>query len=237
MLGIEIWGKDWMETVKRVDFALLPLSSFEYHGPMAPVGTDAAIANAFSDYIQKTYNCIAYPMITYTACPYKTQGQPTISIDPSTMLKYLIDVLQGIYDAGFSRVLILNAHDGNMGIGRSAAEAMGGNVHTLLVNWWELLSQDETQEFFPDGGRGHGGPYELSCAWAALDQNAEGDPQYDIPAFKLPGKNVHVESAPKGFIRYAGQISCASIDIGKKIMNKAYQALDEVIQNWIQYTA
>lgn len=236
--GIEIWGRDWKKAVKEADFALLPLASFEYHGPMAPVGTDTAIAMAISDYAKKAYRCIVYPLIAYTACPNKTKGQPTISIAPATMLNYLIDVLRGIYSSGFSRVLLLNAHDGNMGIGRAAAEAMDGNVHTLLVNWWELLSQEETDSFFPGGGRGHGGPYELSCAWAALGHQAFGEKEYDLPpSRKLPGRNIHVESCPPDFPRYGGQISAASSQTGERVLEKACEALDKVIFDWLKFTA
>ena len=138
MYGINIWGRDWEEAVANSDFALLPLASFEYHGPMAPLGTDPAIANAVAEYAQKTYRCIAYPTVYYTTCPQKTQGAPTISIAPPTMLSYLIDVLKGIYAAGFSRVMILNAHDGNMSMARAAAEAIAGPSHTLVV-WGSRL--------------------------------------------------------------------------------------------------
>lgn len=237
MRGIEIWGRDWEKAVREADFALLPLASFEYHGPMAPVGTDTAIAMALSEYAQKKYRCISYPLVAYTACPNKTKGIPTISIGPATMLQYLIDVLGGIYAAGFSRVMILNAHDGNMGIGRAAAEAMGGDVHTLLVNWWELLSQEETEAIFPGGGRGHGGPYELSCAWRALGQEAVGDGRYDLPdGRKMPGRNVHVESAPPDFPRYGGRISDASTARGAAALEKACEKLDDVVANWLAFT-
>ena len=234
--GISVWGKDWETRVRESDFAVLPLASFEYHGPMAPVGTDTAIATALGEYAADAYRCVLYPAICYTACPNKTKGAPTISIAADTMLRYLTDVLGGIYQAGFSRVLLLNAHDGNMGIARAAAESMAGNVHTLVVNWWELLSQEETEAIFPGGGRGHGGPYELSCAWAALGQQARGDAAYDLPSRKLPGRNVHVESAPVGFPRYGGQISDASTQTGDRVLRLAQAALDRVVEQWLTFT-
>lgn len=237
MKGLEIWGRDWQKSVQSADFALLPLASFEYHGPMAPLGTDAAIAMALADYAQCAYRCVTYPPICYTACLNKTQGPPTISVDPAVMLGYLIDVLRGIYGAGFSRVLLLNSHDGNMGLARAAAEAMAGKAHTLLVNWWELLFDEETRALFPGGGRGHGGPYELSCAWAALGQQARGEAAYDLPSRKLPGRHVHVESAPVNFPRYGGRISSASTDAGEQVLRAARAALDRVVEDWLLFTA
>lgn len=236
MKGLNIWGRDWEQAVAQSDFALLPLASFEYHGPMAPLGTDPAIAMAIAEYAQKTYRCIAYPPVYYTTCPSKTQGAPTISIKPATMLSYLIDVLEGIYAAGFSRVLLLNAHDGNMSMARAAAEAIPGPSHTLLVNWWELLSIEETQAIFPGGGRGHGGPYELSCAWAALGQQAVGEKQYDLGSRKFPGRHVHVEGQPAEFKRYGGQISAANTALGEKTLQAACAALDQVVADWLRFT-
>ena len=236
MKGITIWGRDWEKAVAQSDFALLPLASFEYHGPMAPLGTDAAIAEAFAAYAQDAYRCVVYPPVYYTACPNKTKGAPTISVAPPTMLAYLIDVLRGIYTAGFSRVLLLNAHDGNMSMARAAAEAMEGPVHTLVVNWWELLSAEETEATFPDGGRGHGGPYELSCAWAALGQKAVGKAQYDLGSRKLPGRHVHVEGEPPGFRRYGGRISDASTSLGERTLHAACARLDQVVADWLRFT-
>ena len=236
MFGVEIWGREWAEKIKSMDFALLPLASFEYHGPIAPVGTDAAIADALARYAAKRYRCIVYPTVYYTACPAKTHRCPTISIEPATMLAYLKQVLQGIYDAGFSRVLMLNAHDGNMGIARAAAEAIAGDTHTLLINWWQLLSDEETSAIFPSGGRGHGGPYETSAAWAAYGQNACGEAKYDRPSHKLPGIHVHVEGEPKDFTGYAGAISEASFDKGEVILERAGSMLDKVVAEWIDYT-
>ena len=236
MDGISIWGRDWDEAVAGCDFALLPLASFEYHGPMAPLGTDPAIVTAIAKYAEKTYRCMAYPPVYYTTCPRKTQGAPTISIKPPTMLSYLIDVLEGIYAAGFSRVLLLNAHDGNMSMARAAAEAIAGQSHTLVVNWWELLSLEETQAAFPGGGRGHGGPYELSCAWAALGQQATGESQYDLNSCKFPGRHVHVEGQPAEFRRYGGQISAANTQLGEKALQAACAALDQVVAQWLHFT-
>lgn len=236
MNGINIWGRNWEKAVAQSDFALLPLASFEYHGPMAPLGTDAAIAEAFASYAQGAYNCIVYPPVYYTACPNKTKGVPTISVGPTTMLAYLIDVLKGIYAAGFTRVMLLNAHDGNMSMARAAAEAMAGPVHTLVVNWWELLGVEETEAIFPGGGRGHGGPYELSCAWAALGQQAVGEAQYNLGSRKLPGRHVHVEGEPAGFKRYGGRISDANTALGEKTLQAAYAKLDQVVAGWLKFT-
>ena len=236
MKSAEIWGRDWENAVAQSEFALLPLASFEYHGPMAPLGTDLAIADAIAAYAQKRYPCMVYPTVYYSTCPQKTQGAPTISIKPSTMLSYLIDVLEGIYAAGFSRVLLLNAHDGNMAMARAAAEAIPAPSHTLVINWWELLSQEETAALFPGGGRGHGGPYELSCAWAALGQQAVGESQYNLSVSKLARRHVHVEGHPAGFRRYGGQISAASTQQGEKVLQAACTALDDVVERWIRFT-
>ncbi len=236
MEAIRIWGRDWETAAAESDFALLPLASFEYHGPMAPLGTDAAIAQAFAAYAQTAYRCAVYPPVYYTTCPNKTQGAPTISVSPPAMLAYLIDVLRGIYAAGFSRVMLLNAHDGNMSMARAAAEAMRGPVHTLVVNWWELLSSEQTEALFPGGGRGHGGPYELSCAWAALGQQAEGEARYDLTSRKLPGRHVHVEGEAMGLNRYGGQISAASTVIGEKTLQAAYAELDKLVAQWLHFT-
>ncbi len=233
MKATHIWGRDWAARAKDAEFALLPMGSFEYHGPMAPVGTDAVIVTALAEWAAEALPCLVYPPILYTACPQKTCRQPTISIAPDTMAAYLLQVMRGIQSGGTNRLLILNAHDGNMGIARAAAEAMGGGFQTLIVNWWQLLTEAETQEIFTDGGRGHGGPYELSAAWAAMgDTSARGEALYDRAAHKFPAPHVLVEAAPNGFDGYAGRISEASGEAGAMVLDRAKAALLRVVAAW-----
>ena len=236
MKAIEIWGREWEEKSREAAFAVLPLSSFEYHGPMAPMGTDAAIADYFAKQLALRSDCIVYPPVYYTACPNKTVQKPTVSVAPDVMVQYIMTLLNAIYQSGFNRVMILNSHDGNMGVARAAAEQVVGKNYTLIVNWWELLAPSETKMFFTDGGRGHGGPYELSCAWAALGQRAKGEKQYDRPAYKLTGNHVHIESAPRQFKGYAGLISQATSETGEKILRLAYKKLEKTIEVWKEYT-
>jgi creatinine amidohydrolase len=232
LLAINVKGNDWLRISQQVKFALLPLASFEYHGPIAPVGTDAAIAQSLAGRFADEEDCLVYPPVMYTACPAKTRRQPTISIEPSVMLAYLIDVIRGIQAAGINRLLVLNTHDGNMGIARSAAEAIGEGFQTLIVNWWQLIS--DTQTAFTEGGRGHGGPLELSAARAALGwADMEGGAVYDRPSYKFPAPHVLVEASPKGFDGYAGRVSEASFAKGERILNLAEEELRRVIARWL----
>ncbi|MDR2505497.1 MAG: creatininase family protein [Oscillospiraceae bacterium] len=232
MRAINIAGRDWRERSKQAKYALLPLASFEYHGPIAPVGTDAAIVQSLAERFADADDCLLYPQVIYTACPAKTRRQPTISIEPDVMLGYLLGIMRGIQNAGITRLLVLNAHDGNMGIARAAAEAMEDGFQTLIVNWWQLISDEKTM--FSDGGRGHGGPFELSAAWASLGwTDMLGDPAYDLPSYKFPAPHVLVEASPKGFDGYAGRVSEASGAKGEDILNRAAEELRRVIARWL----
>ncbi|HYM68817.1 MAG TPA: creatininase family protein [bacterium] len=230
------------EWVGRADFAVLPLGSVEWHGPHLALGTDLILTEGFAGTLDGEYTAVAYPPVTYAACPGKTRGYAgTVPIRPSVALDYLCDVLDGILQAGFVRVLLLNAHDANMSIARAAMEWVSGK-HTaslLLVNWWQLVTPAETDAkrmFERHSGRGHGGPYETAAAWAFAHDAVELALAPEIPPrppLATDRPYVLVESAPTPWDGYAGYVRQASLEKGEQIVRQARAQLATVIRAWL----
>ncbi|HXX39055.1 MAG TPA: creatininase family protein [bacterium] len=235
-------GGHLAEWVKRADFAVLPLGSVEWHGPHLALGTDLILTEGFVGTLEGEFTAVAYPAIAYAACPGKTRGYAgTVPIRPSVALDYLCDVLDGILRAGFLRVLLLNAHDANMSIARAAMEWVSG-THTaslLLVNWWQLVTQAETDAqrmFEHHSGRGHGGPYETAAAWTFAHDAVDLDLASELPprpALATDRPHVLVESSPAPWDGYAGYVRQASIEKGEQIVRQARAQLAAVIRTWL----
>jgi creatinine amidohydrolase len=245
----ELRGGLRAETAARADFAVLPVGAVEWHGPHLPFGTDVILAAEFAAHLRGDFTAVLFPAMPYSACPGKTSGhEGTIAIRPEVALAYLCDVLQGIVEAGFERVLVLNGHDANMSMARAAMEWVSGRVTSsfLLVNWFQLLTPAETAHLFggpnggPNGGhngRGHGGPYESAAVWSFAPESVNTDGVDDLPpraALATDRPHVLVESFPTPWDGWSGYISQASQAKGDEIVNGALDQLARVLAAWIE---
>jgi len=234
----QIQGRQMPEIMKK-RFAVLPLGSFEYHGPHSPLGTDNILAEGFSNLIDNKLGGIVYPVIPYSACPGKTANYlGTISVRPSVMIEYLSDVLTGILSLGVSKVVLLNAHDGNMGIARSVAEYVTINypdVKFLLINWWQMYGQDELG-FIGTSGRGHGGPFEMSAVQGFREDLVNVQPEdceYKEKVLYSEFPYITVEGKPDAWDGYTGLISQTSSQKGKLIISTVKKNMNKLIENWL----
>ena len=227
---------------RRVNFALLPLGSIEYHGGLAHLGTDAILADYFADFLSEHYACARYPAITYTPLPGKTAAYPGgITVRPEVFLMYLQDILSGILGSGVKKILLLNAHDGNMGLSRAAAEAVSGvfaEADILLVNWWQLTDPRwcEQECGLRGGGRGHGGAYEISAAYAALGEtfvSSPGERNLSSEQLDAPVPYTRIQGRPENWEGRTGNLDEASAEAGEKILAKAKYNLLQLINQWL----
>lgn len=240
---IAIHGRDVQDAFTEARFAVLPLGSIEYHGPHSPLGTDTLLAQGFAERIDPALSPLVYPVIPYTACPGKTSRYPgTISVGPAVFIGYLTAVLEGICSSGIRRIVLLNAHDANMGPARTAAEAVTGvypDAGLLLLNWWQLTDPGFAERhglFHGTTGRGHGGPYEMSAVKAMHPEwvkVAETDVELDScpPLSSLP--HVLVEGRPQGWNGYTGRIRQTSQEAGKQIVEEAARNMNAIIGSWL----
>lgn len=235
-------GGHLAEWVARAHFAVLPLGSVEWHGPHLPFGTDLILAKAFARRLPDGVTAVLYPAVAYAPCPGKTRGYPgTVAVRPEVAVAYLSDVLAGILTAGFVRVLILNAHDANMAIARAAMEWVSGHFRAslLLVNWWQLVTPEETAAqglFTGHSGRGHGGPYEASVTWALAPDAVCPDLARDLPprpALATDRPHVLVESCPTPWDGYAGFVQQASRAKGEALLAQATAHLAALVRAWL----
>jgi creatinine amidohydrolase len=237
---LELRGALRAETAARADFAVLPIGAVEWHGPHLPFGTDVILASEFAARLRGQFSAVVFPAMPYSACPGKTSGhEGTIAIRPEVALAYLCDVLQGMVESGFERVLILNGHDANMSMARAAMEWVSGKVRAsfLLVNWFQLLTQDDTSHLFEGhNGRGHGGPFESATVWSFAPESVDTDGVPDLPpraALATDRLHVLVESYPTPWDGWSGYISQASRAKGDEIVDLALDKLTGVLDAWI----
>src|SRR5437588_264402 len=98
---------------RHSDVAVLPVGSFEQHGPHLPLITDTVIACAIADVLARAYDLHLLPPLTFS-CSHEHAAFPgTVSISPSTLAAVVADILTDIARAGIDHLVLVNAHGGN----------------------------------------------------------------------------------------------------------------------------
>lgn len=243
MKAIGVHGREIDQMKERSRFAVVPLGSVEYHGPHSPLGTDTILAEGFAERIDASLHPLIYPTVPFSCCPGKTQHYPgTISVRPTVFIEYLTDVVEGICRLGIRNIVLLNAHDANMGPARTVAEHVTGtypDTSFLLINWWQMASVEFTERaglFQGTAGRGHGGPYEMSVVKAFRPEMVtvqESDLEFDAgsPLSAMP--YVLVEGTPHGWDGYTGHIQQCSLEAGQLIVEEASRNMNLLVQEWL----
>jgi creatinine amidohydrolase len=153
----------YLKTDNRI---IIAIGSTEQHGPRAVTGTDHLIAHRLGELLAERTGTIAAPTIPVGMSIHHMEFPGTITLNPSTMILYLKDVLWSLDYQGFHKVLLINGHGGNRGVISSALSEITREIRTLKIRfvcWWEAEGMRELiQEFFGDEEGHHSTPSEVS---------------------------------------------------------------------------
>lgn len=116
---------NYPQQVPRVDgaVALLPIGSFEQHGPYLPLVTDTLIATVISESISRQHNAFQLPPLAF-GCSHEHAGFPgTVSISAVTLNNIVGDVIDSLTSQGILGLIIVNAHGGSYVLSNVVQEA------------------------------------------------------------------------------------------------------------------
>jgi creatinine amidohydrolase len=152
--------------------ALLPVGSLEPHGPHLPLGTDALLsdeacvraARRLRD--EGTFALVA-PPVPYGVTDFAAGFAGAVSVPAALVTGFLRAVVEGLLQAGFAHVCLVNnhlepAHDAAV---RAALDGLApgrASVACPLTRRWARTLSDEFKR-----GNCHAGRYETSLVLAA----------------------------------------------------------------------
>jgi creatinine amidohydrolase len=131
---------NWMmveEYLTRDDRCVLPLGSTEQHAYLS-LSVDSILAERLAIEAAEPLGVPVFPVLAYGITPYFRAFPGTITLRVQTYFSILRDILDGMAEHGFKRILIVNGHGGNgpaQGlIGEWIAEHP--EVRIKFHNWW-----------------------------------------------------------------------------------------------------
>ncbi len=147
---IRLQLRSWPEVetyLRHCKGVIVPLGSTEQHGPTGAIGTDALTAEAVALEVGRRTGVLVTPAQSFGMAEHHLAFAGTISLQPSTLLALLHDVVLSLARHGFERIFVINGHGGNIATARAAfAQAYGTaaarglpNAHRLrcqLANWF-----------------------------------------------------------------------------------------------------
>ncbi len=240
--GLQL-GARLEEHVLSGRLAILPLGAMEYHGPSGPALADSLIADGIASRLATQLKASLFPVVSYTHCPAHTAVfRGSISVRPATVTRLLEDILSGIVDIGFDRVLVLNAHNGNIGPAQAAISQVTRErpqTQMLLVSWWETLPTPDVEALglftSGNGGHGHGGPLELSVTAVFAPGSVRAGLAPDLPALfgQAPFPYYLEKSDTSGWPGYSGKLSEIDSGKGEVLVDLAVRRIRDLAEKWL----
>jgi creatinine amidohydrolase len=158
----------WIEFAERVKaeapMVFLPMGSTEQHGPHLPLATDVILPESVAMRVAALTGAIVAPAISYG---YKSQPKTgggnhfpgTISLDASTLIATLRDVINEFARHGVRRLVLFDGHMENQwfiveAIDLALRDQRRESVTDLRIvklGYWEFVNADTERILFPKG--------------------------------------------------------------------------------------
>lgn len=220
---------------RRPAFAVLPVGSYEQHGPHLPMETDTLIACSIASKIAERYNCLQLGPMTVSCSQEHSGFYPSIWISPGTLMAIITDVMQALSFHGVDKLCIVNAHGGNHILENIAQEANIKGKRMLVVPRAPILQaaidrsglRHSTKEDM------HAGELETSILLAEHPELVQMDLAQDQQTSErtllhLHGLRYYTESGVVGFPKQATPLK------GTKVLSELMSALSPLIDEFLR---
>ncbi|MEW5785424.1 MAG: creatininase family protein [Bacillota bacterium] len=166
------WGSFTSEELKQYiqhknPVVVLPVGSYEQHGPHLTLDTDTDIgwAIAVKSVEGSTYPCLLLPSLWAGVSAHHMGFCGTVTVSHATLGALVRDIAASIKRHGVKKILLLNSHGGNQAVLQTVAEEISapGDPEIVLVTYWNLIAAIvAAHRRTPKGGISHACELETS---------------------------------------------------------------------------
>jgi creatinine amidohydrolase len=131
---------NWMQVGRRLetdDRCILPLGSTEQHAYLS-LCVDNILPEKLAREAAEPLGVPVFPVLPYGITPYFRGYPGSVTLRVQTYLSVVRDILDGLHEQGFRRILIVNGHGGNSPAQGFVGEWMADHPGTRVKfhNWW-----------------------------------------------------------------------------------------------------
>src|SRR5215469_16191791 len=127
--------------------AVMAAGSVEQHGGHLPLGTDAFAAQSIAERVAFRLDTVVAPLGPVGVAPYHLPWPGSLSLSPATLSAVVVDVCAALSQAGVSRIVLVNWHEGNSATLRTAAaEAQQRHPVRIVIAETHVI----THSLYPD---------------------------------------------------------------------------------------
>ncbi len=238
----------WKEVEKYLSSCkgiIVPIGSTEQHGPTGASGTDAITAETVAREVARRSGVIVAPTQPYGMAQHHLGFPGTMSLQPSTLLNLIHDLVISLAMHGFNRIFIVNGHGGNIATVKSAFSQayisasrmqlpVANSLRCKLANWFMVPEvYKEARALYGDREGQHATPSEISLTLHVepsllskqyeLPDSAPAGPIYDHNDFRRRYPDGRMGSDP--FL--------ANANDGSILLEKAASALVKDLSNFL----
>ncbi|CAG7617769.1 creatininase family protein [Paenibacillus allorhizosphaerae] len=229
------------EALETVRIAIIPLGAHEQHGPHMAESCDAVLAEEMGKRLaEKLYpDAIMTPTINMGVSPHHIHFPGTISLEPTTLIAILRDMIKSLKQHGIGKFLILNSHGGNQATLGVAVDMLTPELGVdIFYAKTTASAKDVMDRRIESKLYGHSCDREVSEALylaphlVRTDKLEKADFQEGRwrklrPGNPLQGFYYYEEMTRNGCL---GDATKASADIGKEIVETALERLAKAVR-------
>ena len=235
------------EALKDNPLVILPVGSTEAHGPHLPLDVDTHQVGYLAERVAERTNALVVPTLPYGYATTWMEFPGTMTLQADTYQQVLTELVTGLLEQGFNRVMILNGHrPNNTSVDVAARRAIDTQLpdspaKVTAVSYWEpgALRVHELRKS-KVGGMGHACEFETSFQLATrpelvkMERLADVDPPlvgWDLVAPGEPARTYGRWPAPsKEHPAIFGDPTVASAESGHAFLEVVIDALVEFVQ-------
>ncbi len=234
--------------------AVLPVAATEQHGPHLPLSVDTVLVDGVIEaalpHLADDLTVLFLPTQAVGLSPEHARFPGTLTLKSETLVRLWTDIAESVVAAGITKLVLFNAHGGNVGVMDLVARDLRARLNMLVysVSWFNLPLLDESGQdvnalFGADEHRFgiHAGDIETSMMLAldpaqvdmALADNFSSAAQTRSQQFELLGNG---KSAKLGWQMQdynaagaVGNAAAATADKGHALVGAAGRALARLL--------
>ncbi len=213
--------------------ALLPVGAVEQHGPVLPLGTDAAIATHVARLAANRDDRLLLPTLTVGVSHEHRHFPGTLTVSPDQLRDLAIAMGRSLLGHDLRRVVFVNGHGSNAApLADATLVLREESVHAFVFHWWQSVAETLAALFPKEDA--HAGAVEAS-AMLAIDpasvrthrmKDANADRGARAPWGKyVEGVQVAFDAAEFSDLGHVGDPSRADAEKGRALLSEAAERL------------